>query len=304
MDAWITVMVQSVIASHKRHYHPCEVYIPHPLEKRQEIERQILQMLNDGIIGRRRDANSWRFTIDFRGLNAIAKPQQSILPNIRDITDLCASKCLYSFLDFQQGLHQFFLKKHTVRAFACFLDSFEYMRLPMGLKEAPATFKRIMDDLKIFIYIEDLIITSESPDVHVQDVDEVLGKIEQIGMKLKASKCEFATKKINFLYKDGIRRNQDKTKAINNYPACHHNRGKGIPRNVFIFRRWTDQCEQVMVQLKETLKTAPMLLAPRLGSPFVIETGSSAKGIAGVLKQDQDGQLKVMSHMQAEPLKA
>lgn len=51
-----------------------------PLEKRQEIERQVIQMLNDGIIResaspfcapivlvKKRDANSWRFTIDFRG---------------------------------------------------------------------------------------------------------------------------------------------------------------------------------------------------------------------------------------------
>lgn len=59
-----------------------------PLEKRQEIEKQIIQMLNDGIIRessspfcapivlvRKRDAKSWRFTIDFRGLNAITEPQ-------------------------------------------------------------------------------------------------------------------------------------------------------------------------------------------------------------------------------------
>ncbi|VDK41969.1 unnamed protein product, partial [Cylicostephanus goldi] len=90
-----------------------------PLEKRTEIEQQITQMLKDGIIResaspfcapivlvRKRDANSWRFTIDFRGLNAITKPQQSILPNIQDIIDLCANNCLYSSLDFQQGFHQ------------------------------------------------------------------------------------------------------------------------------------------------------------------------------------------------------
>ncbi|KAL6723942.1 hypothetical protein Aduo_018887 [Ancylostoma duodenale] len=60
------------------------------LEKRQEIEKQITQMLKDGIIRessspfcapivlvKKREANTWRFTIDFRGLNAITKPQQS-----------------------------------------------------------------------------------------------------------------------------------------------------------------------------------------------------------------------------------
>ena len=90
-----------------------------PLEKREEIEKQITQMLKDGIIRessspfcapivlvRKREANTWRFTIDYRGLNAITKPQQSILPNIQDIVDLCANQSLYTSLDFQQGFHQ------------------------------------------------------------------------------------------------------------------------------------------------------------------------------------------------------
>ncbi|KIH63671.1 hypothetical protein ANCDUO_06023 [Ancylostoma duodenale] len=79
-----------------------------PLEKRQEIERQIPEMLEQGIIRestspfcapivlvKKREANTWRFTIDFRGLNAITKPQQSILPNMQDIIDLCANQCLF-----------------------------------------------------------------------------------------------------------------------------------------------------------------------------------------------------------------
>lgn len=90
-----------------------------PLEKRKEIEKQITQMLSDGIIRessspfcapivlvKKRETNAWRFTIDFRGLNAITKPQQSILPNIQDIIDLCANQCLYTSLDFQQRFHQ------------------------------------------------------------------------------------------------------------------------------------------------------------------------------------------------------
>ncbi|VDO45600.1 unnamed protein product, partial [Heligmosomoides polygyrus] len=101
--------------------------------------------------------------------------------------------------------------------------------MPMGLKGAPATFQRVMDDFKkqlraqVFIYIDDLIITSETPEEHLHDVDEVLGKIEQIGMKLKASKCNFARKEIGFLgyvlSKDGIRTNPEKTKAIDHYPT-------------------------------------------------------------------------------------
>ncbi|EYC34079.1 hypothetical protein Y032_0001g233 [Ancylostoma ceylanicum] len=284
------------------------------------------------VLVRKREANSWRFTIDFRGLNAITKPQQSILPNIQDIIDLCANKCLYSSLDFQQGFHQIPLEKtHCERtAFACFLGAFEYIRMPMGLKGAPATFQRIMDNFKkhlrarVFIYIDDLIITSETPEEHLADIDEVLTKIEQIGMELKASKCEFARKEIKslgfILSKDGIKPNPEKTKAIDEYPTPKNPTDiKAFLGMCSFFRRfvhnfasiaspltaltkkdtpfiWALECETAMNLLKQALTTAPILVAPRLGSPFVIETDSSGEAAAGVLKQEQDDLLRVIAY--------
>ncbi|KHJ88973.1 hypothetical protein OESDEN_11220 [Oesophagostomum dentatum] len=98
----------------------------------------------------------------------------------------------------------------------------------MGLKGAQATFQRIMDDFKkylgarVFIYIDDLIITSEKAEQHLVDIDEVLGKVEFIGMKLNASKCTITI--LGFVTNnDGIRPNPDKTKAIDAYPT---------PRNI------------------------------------------------------------------------
>ncbi|EYC08294.1 hypothetical protein Y032_0067g95 [Ancylostoma ceylanicum] len=316
-----------------------------PLEKRQEIEKQITQMLSEGIIRessspfcapivlvKKREANTWRFTIDFRGLNAITKPQQSILPNIQDIIDLCANQCLYSSLDFQQGFHQIPLEEsHCERtAFACFLGAFEYIRMPMGLKGAPATFQRIMDDFKkylrarVFIYVDDLIITSETPDDHLIDIDEVLGKIELIGMKLKATKCEFAKEEITFLgfvlSKDGIRPNPEKTRAIEYYPTPQNATDvKSFLGMCSFFRRfinnfaniaapltaltkkdtpflWTPECEEASRKLKRALTSAPILAAPRLGKPFIIETDSSSKGVAGILKQEQDDAVRVIAY--------
>ncbi|KIH62578.1 hypothetical protein ANCDUO_07138 [Ancylostoma duodenale] len=139
-----------------------------PLEKRIEIEKTIMQMLKDGIVResqspscapillvRKRDVNSLRFTIDLRRLNAITKPQQSILPNVQDILDLCDNQCLYTYtsLDSQQGFYQIPLEEsHCGRtAFACFLGAFEYVRMPMGLEGGPAISQRIMDDMKKYL---------------------------------------------------------------------------------------------------------------------------------------------------------
>ncbi|KIH63672.1 hypothetical protein ANCDUO_06024 [Ancylostoma duodenale] len=187
-----------------------------------------------------------------------------------------------------------------------------------------------MDDFKkyirarVFIYIDDLIIPSETAEEHLMDIDEVLTKIAIIGMKLKASKCEFAKKEITFLgfvlSKDGIRPNPEKTEAIDRYPT---------PKNVtdvkaflgmcsffrrFIHRfaaiaasltaltkkdtpfKWTPECEEAMATLKKALTTSPILAAPRLGKPFIIETDSLAKGVAGVLKQEQDHTVRIIAY--------
>ncbi|VDO46659.1 unnamed protein product [Heligmosomoides polygyrus] len=59
---------------------------------------------------------------------------------------------------------------------------------------------------------------------------------------------------------------------------------------------WTQECEDVTKTEKKDLTSAPIFSAPRLGRPFVIETDSSSKGTAAVLKQEQDGQQRVIAY--------
>ncbi|CAJ0600203.1 unnamed protein product [Cylicocyclus nassatus] len=143
-------------------------------------------------------------------------------------------------------------------------------------------------------------------------------------MKLKASKCEFARKEIKFLgfvlSKEGIRPNPEKTRAIDDYPTNRNPTDiKAFLGICSFFRRfvhnfaaiaspltaltkkdapfiWTAECEDAMRRLKEALTTAPILVAPTLGLPFVIETDSCGKAVAGVLKQEQDEHLKVIAY--------
>ncbi|CAJ0599415.1 unnamed protein product [Cylicocyclus nassatus] len=122
------------------------------------------------------------------------------------------------------------------------------------------------------------------------------------------------------LSKDGIKPNPEKTKAIDDYPTPKNpTEIKAFLGMCSFFRRfvhnfaaiaapltgltkkdtpfiWTIECENAMKRLKEALTTAPILVAPRLGLPFVIETDSSGKAVAGVLKQEQDNDLKVIAY--------
>ncbi|EFO90955.1 hypothetical protein CRE_29046 [Caenorhabditis remanei] len=312
-----------------------------PLEKRKEVETQLKEMIKQGIIRptdspfsapivlvRKADKTSWRFTVDFRALNALTQPVQSIIPNIHEILDLCAGKILYTTLDFQQGFHQIPVEPaHCARtAFACHMGAFEYIRMPMGLKGSPGTFQRVMNTLikeiqaRVFVYIDDMVLTSESPSQHVRDIEEVLDKIEKSGMKLRPEKCKFALPEIRYLgfiiSKSGIHPDPEKTKAIDEYPTPKTVKEvRAFIGMASFYRRfienfskiaapimtltkkdqpfeWTNECEEAFKELKAALTKNPILVAPKLGKPFVIEVDSSGKGVGAVLFQAQDDEGK------------
>uniref|UniRef100_A0A8R1HTI6 RNA-directed DNA polymerase n=1 Tax=Caenorhabditis japonica TaxID=281687 RepID=A0A8R1HTI6_CAEJA len=203
----------------------------------------------------------------------------------------------------------------------------------MGLKGAPGTFQRCMNELikdvqaRIFVYIDDLIITSRSAAEHLQDIDEVLGRIEDIGMKLKAEKSKFAMKEIRFLgflvSKDGIRADPEKTKAVAEFPRPKTVKDvRAFLGMASFYRRfvenfskiaiplceltkkdvafnWTMEREKAFQQLKDALISDQVLAAPKLGKPFVIEVDSSGLGVGAVLSQYQDKEekdLKVIAY--------
>uniref|UniRef100_A0A8R1HSY5 RNA-directed DNA polymerase n=1 Tax=Caenorhabditis japonica TaxID=281687 RepID=A0A8R1HSY5_CAEJA len=189
---------------------------------------------------------------------------------------------------------------------------------PWGLKDVQA---------RIFVYIDDLIITSRSAAEHLQDIDEVLGRIEDIGMKLKAEKSKFAMKEIRFLgflvSKDGIRADPEKTKAVAEFPRPKTVKDvRAFLGMASFYRRfvenfskiaiplceltkkdvafnWTMEREKAFQQLKDALISDQVLAAPKLGKPFVIEVDSSGLGVGAVLSQYQDKEekdLKVIAY--------
>jgi Reverse transcriptase (RNA-dependent DNA polymerase) len=83
---------------------------------------------------------------------------------------------------------------------------FEYLVMPFGLTNAPATFQTYMNDtlreyLDRFcvVYLDDILIYSNSLEEHREHVREVLRKLKEANLYLKASKCEFTTQRTEFL---------------------------------------------------------------------------------------------------------
>ena len=105
------------------------------------------------------------------------------LPNISDIFEQLGNAQNYLVFDLASGFHQ--VKTHPEdRAKTAFLSPrgrFEYLRMPMGIKNAPPAFQRLMDTVlegmhstEVFVYLEDIVVYAESLQEHSKKARRLL----------------------------------------------------------------------------------------------------------------------------------
>jgi hypothetical protein len=93
--------------------------------------------------------SKWRICVDFRKLNDITIGDSFPLPNIREILDDIGKSKYFSALDCASGFHQILIapEDRYKTAFSTPTGHFEYVRMPFGLKAAPARFQRMMNSV-------------------------------------------------------------------------------------------------------------------------------------------------------------
>jgi hypothetical protein len=146
-----------------------------------------------------------RLCVDFWPLNSRVAKQKYPFPVIEECLSRVNNKLVLTKLDIKDGFHH--LKVHPEHtkffAFATPDGQYEYTRLPFGYCEAPAEFqKRLMDILrpliredKIVVYMDDILIASDSIELHLEILREVLIKFKQHNFELNYKKCQFLRKK-------------------------------------------------------------------------------------------------------------
>ena len=110
-------------------------------------------------------------------------------------------------------------------AFAINNGKYEFTRMPFGLKNAPATFQRAIDDVlrdhigKIcYVYIDDVIVFGENFEQHLKNLETVLNTLNEAGLKIQLDKSEFLHEELEFLGyvigSEGIKPNSGKVDVI------------------------------------------------------------------------------------------
>ena len=257
-----------------------------PLNKREEAERQVKEMLDNGLVEpstspwsspivlvKKKD-NSTRFCVDYRGLNAVTrKDSYPLAPNPR-LLDALGGTNWFSSIDLQSGYWQVAVSPQDApkTSFTCSSGLFQFKVLPFGCCNGPPTFQRLMDFLlsglswKIcLLYLDDVIVFSKTFEEHVHNLGLVLTRLHEAGLKVAPKKCHFFQPQVNFLgnvvSRDGVSTDPSKTQCIKDWPR---------PQNVKETRQFVGLCAYYRRFIFEFAKVArPLHQLTEKNRPFV-----------------------------------
>jgi hypothetical protein len=140
---------------------------------------------------------------------------------------------VFSSFDLLSGYHQVRLLESDVAktAFRTPFGSYEFLVLPFGLTNAPATFQRMMnsvfhDFIKsgfVIVYLDDLLVFSKTQEEHLAHVRKVLERLREHKLYAKLVKCQFMASELKYLGhvvgRDGIKPDPDKVQVIKDWPT-------------------------------------------------------------------------------------
>lgn len=174
---------------------------------------------------------SLRLCVDYRGLNKVTIKNRYPLPLISELLDRVTGAKWFTKLDIKDAYHRIRIKKgdEWKTAFRTRYGHYEYLVLPFGLTNAPATFQTYIqqslhDILDVFCvaYLDDILIFSPDRETHTFHVLQVLQRLETANLWVKLSKCSFYQQEVDYLgfiiSDKGVGMDRNRVKTIQEWP--------------------------------------------------------------------------------------
>ena len=179
----------------------------------------------------RKKEGTLRMCIDYRELNKQTVKNRYPLPRQDELLDQLHGAKFFSKIDLQFGYHQVRVAGEDVykTAFGTRYGHFEFLVLPFGLTNAPATFMAFMHEVLkpyldefVVVFLDDILIYTKSEEENLMHLRLVLQKLREHHLFAKLSKCAFHLQEVDFLghvvSSSGIKMDAGKVAAIRDWP--------------------------------------------------------------------------------------
>ncbi|XP_019167690.1 PREDICTED: uncharacterized protein LOC109163402 [Ipomoea nil] len=307
-------------------------------ERREFVKKEVTALLNVGHIKEiyypqwlsnvvlAPKGSTWRMCVDYTDLNRACPMDRFPLPNIDQLVDETAGCELMSFMDAFRGYHQISMHEEDAEktAFTTPEGIFCYLVMPFGLKNAGATYTRMVAKLfksvlgrNMEAYVDDMIVKSRKATSHAEDLSEVFSIMKKFNLRLNPKKCTFAVDGGKFLgfmvTRNGIEPNPEKVRTIldmepprsikevqrlnGRLAALGRFLSKSAERSLPFFQilkkskgfEWTSDCQKAFEELKKYLLSPPLLAKPEAGETLILYLGVSQGAISSVLVKEKGG---------------
>ncbi|KAJ7986713.1 hypothetical protein DPEC_G00342750 [Dallia pectoralis] len=251
--------------------------------------------------------------IDYQGLNDITVKNRYPLPLIPAALEQVGQASIYSKLDLRSAYNLVRIREgdEWKTAFITHRGHYEYCVMPYGLTNAPAVFQAFMNDIFrdmidrfVIVYIDDILIFSNSLVEHVCHVKQVLERLQKHQLYVKLEKSEFHVSTISFLgavlTPEGVKLDDTKILAVRNWPqpktvkelqrflgfANYYRRfvrnfsTTAAPLSAMTSQKgrnltWTDAARRAFHDLQHRFTSVPILGQPDATLPFEVEVDAS-----------------------------
>ena len=309
------------------------------------IERTVYELLRSGKI--RDSCSPWaspivlvkkkdgtmRFCIDYRRLNDATVKDAYPLPRIEDALDHLTGSKYFSTLDLASAYWQVAMDDASVdkTAFATHIGLFEWLVMPFGLSNAPATCERLMESLfkgyqwnGVLVYLDDLVAYGQTWDGALKITRMVFQELREANLKLKPSKCFLMREEVDYLGHrvtgHGVYPGASKVEAVRHWPApatvdevrsflgltgyyrkfVKDYAEKAVPLTMLLkkdVKFFWDQPQQLAYeQLRKALIEYPCLGTIQRTGRLILDTDASDYALGAVLQQEQDGVERVLGY--------
>ena len=263
---------------------------------------------------------SWRLVCDYRRLNEVTTSDCYPLPRIDDLVTNLSKSRVFSAADLWTGFHQIPCSERAKEKLAITTEfgQFTWRNMPMGGKNAPSVFQRLMDQIfrtiprsELVVYLDDLLCHSQTEAQNVDQLEQILAILVKNNLKIRAKKTDFLMRSIKFcgyiIENKTKRPNPEKVEAVRELSSPTNkqsaqqifgllNYHRDFIRNfaekaapiTSTYRRkfaWTKSATNALNLLKTEIsdKALSLQIPDHRESHFVVETDASNLGIGACL---------------------